>query len=129
MSQMRTNQGGSVASFVIVGIVLVALVAGGIYTLRHRTATDTPTGVGTNSPAPSPVSSDSKAPTPSKSASPSPSASPQPTESPAPTPAPTDMPATGPSDLLSSGIIGAILIGSLTSYAQSRRARHQTFNQ
>ena len=128
MSQARTNQGGSVVSFVVVGIVLVALVIGGVYMLQHRGG-DTPEVAKTNSPAPapsasssnSPVPSTSKSPAPSKSAQPTPSSSPKPVPSAAP--APENMPATGPSDILPGGIAAAILLGVTVSYAQSRSAR------
>ena len=36
MQYSRTNQGGSVLTFVIVGVVLAAMVVGGVYLLRQR---------------------------------------------------------------------------------------------
>ena len=127
MSQARTNQGGSVVSFVVIGVVLVALVIGGIYMLQHRGGTDTPEVAKTNSPVPAPSASSSSAPAPSSSKSPAPSKSVQPTpsSSPAPStgPVPENMPATGPSDILSGGVMAAILLGVVVSYTQSRSAR------
>lgn len=136
MSQTRTSQGGSVVSFVVVGIVLVALVIGGIYLLQHRSGspevvkTNAPTASTSSSSAPAP--SNSKTPAPSKSAqpaTPAPSSSPAPTSTPVPTsaPAPENMPATGPSDMLPGGIMAAILLGLAVAYAQSRTARGRAF--
>ncbi len=131
MSQARTNQGGSVVSFVVVGIVLVALVIGGVYMLQHRGG-DTPEVAKTNSPVPAPSASSSSSPVPSTSKSPAPSKSVQPVPSSSPKPAPStvpvpeNMPATGPSDILPSGIVVAILLGVTVSYAQSRSAHRRT---
>lgn len=36
MQYSRTNQGGSILTFVIVGVVLAAMVVGGVYLLRQR---------------------------------------------------------------------------------------------
>ena len=130
MSQARTNQGGSVVSFVVVGVVLVALVIGGVYMLQHRGGGDTPDVAKTNSPAPAPSASSSSSPVPSTSKSPAPLKSAQPTppssspkSTPSTAPVPENMPATGPSDLLPSGIMIAVLLGMAVSYAQSRSAR------
>ena len=130
MSEARTNQGGSVVSFVVVGIVLVALAAGGIYLLKHR-AGDSSSHVAKTSMSPSPVSSgsvspnsSSVAPSPQPSSTPSPSPSSKPSASPSPT-----IPKTGPSDLLPSGLVAATVIGSLVAFIQSRRARQQLLNQ
>lgn len=40
MSQ-RTNQGGSVVSFVVVGLILAAVVAGGVYMVNQRNSQET----------------------------------------------------------------------------------------
>ena len=131
MNQVRTNQGGSVVSFVIIGVVLVALVAGGVYLLRHQDGTNTPdsTKTSTVSPSASPSVSTNQGsvttPTPSKSVQPSPHASPTATPS---APAPNDMPKTGPSDLLPGGLIAAILVGSMVAFSQSQRARRNSLN-
>ena len=129
MSQARTNQGGSVVSFVVVGIVLVALVAGGIYVLQHRSGTDSTEVTKTsNSPAPSTAapSGNTPAPTPSSSVQPVPSSPKAPDMTSEPTPA--SMPATGPSDILPGGIMVAILLGLVVAYMQSRQVRKLAFD-
>ena len=133
MSKTRANQGGSVVSFVVIGIILVALVVGGAYVLQHRNGTRSPEVAKTTtpssqsvSPSPngSPAPSSSTSPVPSQSVQPAPSASPTPSSQ----PAPANMPATGPSDLLPSGIIAAILLGFAVAYVQSRQARGRLFD-
>lgn len=127
----RTNQGGSVASFLIVGGVLLAVVAGAVYFLQNRQ----------ENPSPSPTVTTSDKPQATKSASPSGSS--EPTKSPTPSPrtstppAPTqkngnpnadNMPATGPEDTLSGGFVVAALVGSMTAYIQSVRLKRRRFH-
>jgi hypothetical protein len=130
----QTKQSGSVASFLVVGLVLVALVGGGIYLLKHRSDTNS-IKVAKTSTLPS--ASVSTTVTPKKSSKPSPHSTPIPTpvikttqpaaKSSAPTPA--TMPVTGPSDLMPAGIVMAILVSSAASFVQSERARRRVFNQ
>ena len=123
-TQTRTNQGGSVVSFLVVGVVLAAVVFGAIYLVQKRGDTPTP------EPTPSgPVIGQSDQPQPSGSpASPSPSAtpsgSPRPSSQPGgQQPAPsTDLPATGPADdLVLLALPIALLVASIVAYSRSRR--------
>lgn len=113
----RTNQGGSVASFVIGGIILLAVVIGGLYFLNKRG----------ESPSSAPIASKSVSPSvtaPASSPQSSPSPSPRPSQSPviAAPDTKTPLPATGPTDLLPTGIVIAVLTGVSVSYVRSRRA-------
>lgn len=121
ITRTRTNQGGSVASFVIAGIVMLVLLTGGIYLLQKRSET----------PAATPVASKSASPSSSTTLSPKTSPSVKPSTSPTPTsqssqpPATTgnaSLPTTGPDDNYALLGIIAVLIISTVSYARSRRA-------
>ena len=116
----RTNQSGSVVSFLVVGVILAVVVIGGITLLQNRDQqTPTASPSASVSPAPSPSagtsgSSNSPAPTPSKS----------PTASSAPVPSTNGtLPSTGPTDNLLSSIAGAILLGVIIAFVRSYRAR------
>lgn len=124
MNHTRTNQGGSVAPFVVVGIVLLVLFGGGIYLLRQHADSNPPVPVGV-SPSTEPVEEPSATPAPS-----SPSLrSPQPSTSPSPSPeasevssGESDLPRTGPAETASSGIALAVLTAAVVSYVRSRQA-------
>ncbi|MDB5184124.1 MAG: hypothetical protein JWO07_805 [Candidatus Saccharibacteria bacterium] len=143
MNKIRTNQGGSVVSFVVVGVILVGLVAGGIYLLRQRNDNADKTPVATTSKAPTTSPSKSAAPS-SPAATPAPTKSTQPasqppasnqkaaagTVTPPSTPSsPAVIPQTGPSDMIPSGIAFAALLGATVAFSQSVRARRHLFNQ
>jgi hypothetical protein len=142
---MRVNESGSMATFVIVGLVLAALVVGGIYAVQQRKD---------KAPSPSPVAVKSSA-SPAKStpagtsASPSqkpqsPSsvapAKPSPSVSHAPSPKPTPvavvphtstapMPQTGPNDTILSAVMLATFSGMAVAYVRSIQARRQLSHQ
>lgn len=138
MNHTRANQGGSVVSFIVIGIVLVALVAGGIYLLQHRDS-NTQTGpISTKSTSPSPSTvavkpsssaSPSASPSPSKSTAAQPPATNQKTDSGANKVPVQPLPKTGPSDLTAGGFVAAILAASAASFVQSVRARRNLFHQ
>lgn len=123
-AKTRTNQGGSVINFLIVGVVLAAIALGAIYfaNQRGKDAVDEPKAPiavspsGTASPSASP-----QAPTPSPNP-PKPSTSPTPSTS--PFPAPTGaLPSTGPTDdLLMASLPLALIVMTTVAYAKSRRA-------
>lgn len=111
----RTREGGSVASYIMVAIVLAVLVLGGVFIVQKTGQKQpiTPPGVTVR---PSPVA---------KSPSPKPSQKPSPTPAPTIRPpvtgtAPTEpLPKTGPSDnWISLGML-AVLVGTIVSYVQS----------
>jgi hypothetical protein len=134
VNNTRANQGGSVVSFVVVGVILVGLVAGGVYLLKQRNDNTSNSRVATTSKAPSPSASVA-APAPSKSAQPSqPPASNQKPAAGTVTPPATGstqtvIPQTGPSDMIPGGIVLATVLSATVAFTQSVRARRRLFNQ
>ncbi len=126
MNQARTNQGGSVVSFLVIGAILVGVTLAGVYFVQQRNNSEP---IAT-SPSPSPsVSMPPTSPAPSQSVAPStpkPSSSPLPSSHPATGTAPTgNLPQTGPAeDVVASLIPVAALVGATVSYVGSRRARY-----
>lgn len=117
----RTNQGGSVLSFVIVALVLAGLLIGGAYTIRKLT---TQSDQAQSPPAPA---QQDKTPDTNKSQQGASNASDQPQ---ATTPqsstqtqstSPARLPQTGPRELIGSIVAVAALSGMAVSYARSRR--------
>jgi len=53
----RTKEGGSVLGFVVIGIIMAALLVGGVYAIRQLTAQPEPTA-GPQEPAPTPSEPD-----------------------------------------------------------------------
>jgi len=120
-AKTRTNQGGSVINFLIVGVVLAAIALGAIYFANQRgkdAANEPKPSVAVN---PSGSVSPSATPTPSSPlASPSPSPNPGTSQLPAPTGA---LPSTGPADdLLMASLPLALIVMTTIAYARSRRA-------
>lgn len=111
----RTNQGGSVLSFVIIGIVLAGLLVGGIYFVNQQTGQPSaPTMKQPEKPANKDDGQNKKqTPPPAE-----PATKPQP-EAGANTTA--ELPATGPKELIGSLITLGLLSGVITSYLRSRR--------
>lgn len=127
MKQTRTNQGGSVVSFLVVGVVFVVIIIGAVYALQHRKS---------STPSSSPIATTSKAPSPSTT-------TPNSSVAPAPTPSEnsqnngsensstnstdglstTTMPQTGPSDMMPGAGVIAVLTGMIIAFVQSVRAR------
>ena len=125
-AQTRTNQGGSVINFLIVGVILAAVALGAIFFAQQRgkdVATEPKPPVATS---PSPSASPSSTPQlPSSSPRPSaqPSSSPAATPSPAVVPQTGVMPQTGPAkDTLLTILPIILLTMALVSYIQSRKA-------
>lgn len=141
---VRTNQGGSILNFIIVGVVLAVLLIGGAYYVRQKTQTSADTA---SAPAPSAdqktnssQNSSKKQPAPSQSSDASKDkttngddkkTAPAQTSAPAQAPASSTPPAatsnqlpqTGPGQTLSS-IVALGLLGYMTvAYLRSRRAR------
>lgn len=125
--QVRTNQGGSVLSFIIVAVVLLGVVLGGIYLIRRATSPTQTTGDSSQEP-----SSDAPQSTPEEQKKPvtEPTPATPPTsnngqaqtntgnQSPQPT---TTLPQTGPAETISTALILALVTGVLVSYGRSKR--------
>lgn len=129
----RTNQGGSVVAFVIVGVVLAGVVAGGVYLVNQRNKeniANQPSG-GTNQPqssSPTPAPSSNQGG--SRGASPSPSTNQQ--NQSAQTSPPTtgvaqngSLPTSGPADDGLRVLALSILIGVLVAYIRSQIRKQQ----
>lgn len=123
-SMARTKEGGSVATFVVVAIILTILVVGGVFVVQK-------TG------PKKPVSPPGVTVSPSSPVAKSPSPKPSPKTSPAPAPtirppvtgtAPVQpLPTTGPSDDWAQILMFAVLVGMTTAYWQSRQYRLERF--
>lgn len=132
----RTKQGGSVLGFVVIGIVMVLLLIGGVYAVRHywapandRTAVNGPVSsqTGDNSNQNKSQNSDNKTgnvPQPSAPAQPAPPSTPTPSAPAAPVaPSPSKLPVTGPADTLFATLVLGAIAAAATGYVQSLRHR------
>jgi LPXTG-motif cell wall-anchored protein len=134
-STQRTNQGGSIVVYIIVGVVLAALAVGAIYTARQRgeqarggtrpvvtapiTAPESKPQAGSNgnsgtSPNPAPKTTDRTVP----NAPSSPAATPSIPSS--------GLPHTGPADTAAMLLASAALTGVTVAYLRSRRLHSLT---
>lgn len=115
-TQTRTSQGGSVVSFLVVGVILTVITLSAVYFAQQR---------GQQGQSPSAAPSPSVSPSASPSASPKPvSPSPQPSSTPSSAPQAGHLPSTGPTDDLILGAIPiAILAGATIAYIRSRSDR------
>ena len=117
----RTKEGGSVITFVVVGIILAVLVIGGVFTV-HKSGQEKPLVSPSKSTQPSTSISPSK--TPTATTQPSRKPSPTPVRPPVTSTAPkTSLPTTGPADNVVHMLMIAGLIGVSVAYVQSYRAR------
>lgn len=147
----RINERGSMITFVVVGLVLAALVVGGIYAVQNRNEKPSPstpvvvtTTPQTVSPSASPSTAPSKKP---QASSPSATVSPKPNPSPSRSPSPSSsqnpqssrspvaavphtgtapLPQTGPSDDIFRGLMLATLVGISVAYVRSFRLHLQS---
>jgi LPXTG-motif cell wall-anchored protein len=112
---VRTNQGGSVLSFVIIGAIMAAILVGGVYIVHQQTrqpAGETPQEVVEEPPATPPVESEKEAEKPQKEETPQ--TTPQ-------TEKEVELPQTGPAESLMTLVAVALLGFTATSYLRSRR--------
>lgn len=126
MDRMRTNQGGSVLSFVIIGAIVGLLLIGGVYVARQQTAQPEPLPPQTpiqkpETKKPSESKKQEKETTPSHSSTPQ-SSSPQTAPQPNP-PSTNNLPQTGSAENIGSLLILATLSATVISYTRSRRPR------
>lgn len=144
---VRTNQGGSILSFAVLGGVMALLLIGGAYIVRHNLApAERDSRVATSEqqdesseqnqnddePAPADNNDQEEASAPRQDAVPgntnNTNTSGEGTETPRPTPAAGDqsssgLPSTGPSSAFFGGLMISGLVGASAAYMQSRRHR------
>jgi cytoskeletal protein RodZ len=135
-SAKRTNQGGSILVYIIIGAVLAAAVVGTIFFVRQRSGQVQRQTPLFTAPAIAPESqsntsddssssknnqkSDQTTPTPTPApAAPSPNASTQPKQVPQ---TGGTLPHTGPAETAASFAVLALLTGTAVAYVQSRRS-------
>lgn len=128
-AKTRTNQGGSVINFLIVGVILAAIALGAIYFAQQKgknVATESKPAI-TSSPSTSPSVSVSpskpnpESPRPSSQPSSAPVTSPE--SSPSTVPHTGVMPETGPTSDAALTLLPVLLLTVVSvSYFQSRRA-------
>lgn len=129
----QTRQGGSSLVFIIIGVLLAALLVGGVYVLRQQTA---------QKPAPAPQSQEKPTPAVSETQkdkkkeekSANETASPQKetskeessTQS-TPTASAAELPQTGGTETIGMMLSLAVSSGVIVAYIRSRRAAHLAF--
>tara|TARA_B100001245_G_scaffold110304_1_gene80662 strand:+ start:4538 stop:4930 length:393 start_codon:yes stop_codon:yes gene_type:complete len=121
-THLRTGQNGSIVGFLVVGVLLVALAAGGVYLVQQRNSNAPAEESGSRTGAPT-TSSEQQAEsggssdnqrTTNSTPSVSPNASVDHAEG---------LPETGPVDSLATILMSAVLAGAITAYMQSSAQR------
>jgi outer membrane biosynthesis protein TonB len=123
---VRTDQGGSVLGFVVIGVVMAALLVGGVFVMqRQNNPNPTPTPQqptqqpAEQKPAEKPTEDKSK---PQPAPQPAPQQNQQaPSQLPSNNASSHEMPQTGPVETLASAIAILFISGALISYVRSRR--------
>jgi cytoskeletal protein RodZ len=132
---VRTKQGGSILGFILIGVVLAALLVGGVYFVRQQTAKQVtqPTPVeptssqqpssSDSSESPAPATEDKSDNTDTSDKKEETSANNTPTEnsSQPSSQTATELPKTGPSQTIGVLIVVGILSYAVVLYARSRR--------
>ena len=124
---VRSNQGGSVLSFLIIGGALVVLLVGGVYFARTH-ANDT-IAQATSDQKQSHKSDETTAPKPNEEeAKPKPEATKPEVSTPKPqpapvTPRPAQLPQTGPAETFMAMLAIGLLTGTSVAYYRSRQHR------
>lgn len=124
---VRTDQGGSVLGFVVIGIVMAALLVGGIFVMqRQNTPRPTPTP---QQPTQQPEEQKPVEKPSEQKEKPAPAPQPAPQQdqqTPAQLPSNNvtshEMPQTGPVETLASAIAVLFVSGAVISYVRSRRS-------
>ncbi len=132
--QTRTKEGGSVVSFAVIGIVLIAVVVGGIYIVQKRGENTKVAGPVSSSPAASPSGKPSTGvptPPPPSTKPPGVTTTPPPVSTtPHVTSSPNQsIPQTGPEDYMPGGAVFAVLVGMTVAYVNSKRQLRAALSQ
>lgn len=122
---VRTNQGGSVLSFIIIGVVLVGLLVGGAYVVQQQATPETPPATPTpqqpeNENEQPPASERQDKPTPQEQKD-NGQESDEAAEGTPPAGNAGELPATGPAELLTTLFALGLLSMTAISYTRSRR--------
>lgn len=121
---VRTKQGGSVLVFIIGGVLLAALLGGGIYWISRQNESHTASMPTPPAPqqAPAPSLTQPRQPPRQQQEKEQPSSDPTPTQLPSNGSEPSaELPSTGPSGSIASALVLASLSGLVVSYLRSRR--------
>lgn len=116
---VRTNQGGSVLSFIIIGVVLAGLLVGGVYIIRQQLAVFEPTQPQEPTRQPETTQQPQK---PEEHETPPNSTAPQTNQSMPASGSPAGtLPQTGPAEVVSALVAIGLSSGVILSYLRSRR--------
>lgn len=122
----RSNQGGSILSFLIIGGILAVLLIGGAYFVQQRTSHPAPTPAPTTtqpSTQPSAQSSDKDKKVAEEPKKDTPAQEAPKKEAPTPaTPPAAELPKTGATEAISSILGAGLLTGVIVAYVRSRRS-------
>ena len=128
---VRSNQTGSIASFIVIGVVLVILTAGTLYWARHKDTSSVSEKPGTTSqPVTTPGDADDKTSQPDTTdtaptgdtTTPQ-STTPDTTTTPVATPSVTSLSQTGPADTAMELLALGALAATVASFIRSRNLR------
>lgn len=116
----RSNQGGSILSFLIIGSILAVLLIGGVYFVQQRKSHPAPAPTATK---PSMQSNDKAKKVVDEPKKDTPAQEAPKKEAPTPaTPPASELPKTGTTETISSVIGAGLLSGMIVAYVRSRRA-------
>ncbi len=120
---VRTKEGGSVISFVVIAVILAALLVGGAFAIRRMTTQPTELPQAPQSSPATPQTSSPTAGSQGQPASPTPStqATSGASQSPQTSPSPSQLPQTGPEGLFSAIVALGMLSATAVAYVRSRR--------
>ena len=122
---VRTNQGGSVLSFVMIGAVMVCLFIGGAYIVHQQTTQPSGAAQPAQTPAKQPETkplegSDTPNKTTPEATSPATTDQPNTSQEANPSVEVSQLPHTGPASMLGSLLVIGLLSGVAVSYVRSR---------
>jgi LPXTG-motif cell wall-anchored protein len=109
----RSNQGGAILGFIVVGVILLATLLGAVYFVSHQNAGQTMP----EAPQQTPVKKPENKPSNDKAVD----ANPKKEDANVQTPSTAELPQTGPAETLGTVLIFGVLSGALVSYLRSRR--------